>query len=87
MRSLQFLPIAANYCSSDVDDLFPSYDVIGVVSATISRNTMTSASLLNLFHVPMVAAFATSDEVRLLSPLLLTVSVFVLEWVLDAMHN
>jgi len=64
VRSLQFVSPAANMCRSDVDDKFPPYDVVGVISGSNSQNTMTSAGLLNMFHVPMVAAVATSEQVR-----------------------
>ena len=64
MRSIQFVPPAANMCRNDVNDPFPPYDVVGVISGSNSQNTLTSAGLLNMFQVPMVAAVATSDEVR-----------------------
>ncbi|KAK2193633.1 hypothetical protein NP493_11g14008 [Ridgeia piscesae] len=62
VRSLQYVSPAANMCRSDVDDKFPPYDVVGVISGSNSQNTMTSAGLLNMFHVPMVAAVATSEQ-------------------------
>ena len=63
MRTMQFVPPSANLCRSDTDDEFPPYDVVGVISGTNSQNTVKSAGLLNMFHIPMVAAIATSDEV------------------------
>ncbi len=37
------------------------YDVVGVISGTNSQNTIASATLLNIFHIPMIGAVSTSE--------------------------
>ncbi len=63
-RSMSFVP-PAECCTGCANQNISSnsvyYDVVGVISGTNSQNTIAAATLLNIFHIPMIGAVSTSE--------------------------